>query len=177
MSGQLSVLRIGFGTMVSTNSSSDEEKAKEEEAFQHLANLGGNTVLKVEYPLMYLHVSKHYFELIGRFTGKGAADIPQFGTNTDKWDGNASFGLDLYGEASTTNKDIKFFFSGNYNKVNGTSEFRENLGSKSNNFFLGQVTVGLIILNNIKLSLNVFTHRNESKLRGRNIIIGGQFLH
>lgn len=177
ISGELSVFRIGLGTMVSKSSASDSLKSKQEEAFQRLATLGGNTVLNVEYPLIFAHDKNHFTTGLLRLMGKGTADFPEFGTTTDKWAGSAVLGLDFYGEASTSNRDLKFFIHFKYSKVYGTNVFKDNLGTKSNNFFYGQLNLGITILDNIKLSFNVWNPSNESILDGKSILIGGQVMH
>jgi len=177
VSGNFGVVRVGLGTMISTNSSSNDSIVKKEEAFQRLANLGGNTVLKAEYPFVYLHNKSNRYNFISRLTSRGSADFKEFGTTTEDWAGSFMLGLDIYADASSSNNDLRFFLSGNMNKVYGTDIFKDNLGTKSNNFFFGQLTVGIIVLENIKLSFNLFTLSDEKVLRKQDVIIGGQVLH
>ncbi|POY38594.1 hypothetical protein C3K47_04145 [Solitalea longa] len=137
---------------------------------------GGNTVLNIEYPLMYAHSSNNQYNLISRLITKGAADLPAFGTNTEKWAGRGSFGLDFYADAATSNNSLRFFFNLSASKIYGTEVFQENLGTEKSNFTFGQLTLGLIFLENFKISFVVSTFSSEAELRNKNIVAGGQVL-
>src|SRR5690606_12723227 len=54
-SGNLGLFRVSLGTMISSNNNTDEDEGKKEEAYQRLITYGGNTVLNLEYPLIYAH--------------------------------------------------------------------------------------------------------------------------
>lgn len=177
VSGNLGLFRVSLGAMVSKNASSDSATSKNEEAYQRLISYGGNTVLNFEYPLAYLHSRNHQYNFISRLMGKGTADFPAFGTTTDKWAGSASFGFDVYADASLSNEALRFFLSFNVNKIYGTDVFRDNLGITNTNFTFGQLSLGLVILENIKLSFVVSTFGSEKSLTNKNVIIGGQVLN
>jgi hypothetical protein len=177
VNGNLGLFRVSLGTMISKNSNSDSAKSRNEEAYQRLVTYGGNTVLCFEYPLAYFHSSNNKFNLISRGIAKGTADFPVFGTTTDKWAGSASFGFDIYADASLDNNAIRFFANFNLNNIYGTDTFRDNLGLKSNNFSFGQLSVGLVFLENIKLSFVISTFSNQESLRNRNVVAGGQVIN
>ena len=176
-SGNLGIIRVSLGAMVSSSSSDSLEVAKKEEAYQRLITSGGNTVLKIEYPLAYIHSSNNQYNFISRAVVKGTADFPEFGTTTDKWAGSGSFGLDLYADAALDNNSLRFFVNYNINQVYGTSTFIENLDVTKSHFSFGQLTLGLVVLENVKLSFIVKTWSSESSLKNANVVAGGQFLH
>lgn len=177
VSGNLGVFRVSFGSMISSSSSEDSETAKEEEAFQRLATYGGNTVLTFEYPLAYIHSRNNQYNLISRFIAKGAADFPEFGTTTDDFAGSASFGIDIYADASLSNNSLRFFMNFNINGIYGTDTYQENLGIDNSSFSFEQLTLGLVVAENIKLSFVLSSFSSESSLDNRNVILGGQILH
>ncbi|GAA4280147.1 hypothetical protein [Gaetbulibacter aestuarii] len=177
VSGNLGIFRVSLGSMISSSSSEDNDIAKEEEAFQRLASYGGNTVLTLEYPLAYIHSRNFQYNLISRFVAKGAADFPEFGTTTDDFAGSISFGLDVYADASLSNNALRFFMNFNTNRIFGTDTYQENLGIENSKFSFGQLSVGLILAENIKLSFVVRSFSSESSLRNKNVILGGQILH
>ena len=176
VSGNLSVLRVSLGAMVSSSSSTDLASAKQEEAYQRLVSNGGNTVLDIEYPLAYIHTRNNQFNFISRLRARGTADFPEFGTTTDDFAGSASVGVDLYADAALTNNKLRFFGAFNYNQIYGSGEFTKNLGIDDSSFTFGQLTLGLVF-NNIKLSFIVATLSSESSLQNKNVVAGGQVLH
>lgn len=176
VSGNLAAFRVALGAMVSA-SSSDSVKAKEEEAYQRLVAYGGNTVLTMEYPLAYIHSKNNQANFISRLIIKGTSDFPEFGTTTEDWAGSFSVGLNMYADAALTNNQIRFFGNFNLNWINGTDLYQENLGVDESRFSFGQLTVGLVFNQNIKLSFIVSTFSSEESLRNRNVVVGGQILN
>ncbi|RYY89309.1 MAG: hypothetical protein EOO15_06525 [Chitinophagaceae bacterium] len=181
VNGNLGLFRVSFGTMVANAKNDNVEEEKEQEAYQRLVNFGGNTVLNFEYPIAYLHSSTSQYNLIARSISKGAGDIPAFGTNTDKFAGSLSTGLDFYGDASVRAEAGKkpaltFFFNANINVYTGTDVFRDNLGLSDRNFLFGQASLGLIFLESFKLSFIVTTFSSQPNLRNRNLVASGQVL-
>lgn len=175
-SGHLRLFRVSLGAMVVASSEDDPEVAKEETAYQRLATYGGNTVLNIEYPLMYLHSRRKDFNLLSRALVRGAADFPQFGSTTDEVTGNISYGIDLYCDAATGNGQLRFFANFNFYRVKGTNTFKDNLGVTSSAFNYGQLIVGLVVAEKIKLSFVVNTVSSEDALRDATLIGGGQVL-
>mgnify|MGYP000359700950 CR=1 FL=1 len=177
VSGNMGVLRISFGTMIAKSMSEDSTLETQSEAFQRLTLSGGNTVLNIEYPLAYIHSRNYQYNLLSRIIIKGAADFPPFGTNTDEFSGNASIGLDIYADASLKNDEMRFFTNFNIRQITGTERFQENLGLNNRSLYFGQLTLGLVISNNIKLSCILGTFSSQDALKNNNVIIGGQILH
>lgn len=177
VSGNLGVFRVSLGSMISSSSSEDSETAKEEEAYQRLASYGGNTVLTFEYPLAYIHSRNNQYNLISRFIAKGSADFPEFGTTTEDFAGSGSFGLDIYADASLSNNSLRFFMNFNINGIFGTDTYQENLGIENSSFSFGQLTLGLVVAENIKLSFVLSSFSSVNSLDNRNVILGGQILH
>jgi hypothetical protein len=177
VSGNLGVFRVSLGSMISSSSSEDSETAKEEEAYQRLATYGGNTVLTLEYPLAYIHSRNNQYNLISRFIAKGSADFPEFGTTTEDFAGSGSLGLDIYADASLSNNSLRFFMNFNINGILGTDTYQENLGIENSSFSFGQLTLGLVVAETIKLSFVLSSFSSEDSLDNRNVILGGQILH
>jgi hypothetical protein len=177
VSGNLGVFRVSLGSMISSSSSEDSETAQQEEAFQRLATYGGNTVLTFEYPLAYVHSRNNQYNLISRFIAKGSADFPEFGTTTEDFAGSGSLGLDIYADASLSNNSLRFFMNFNINGIFGTDTYQENLGIENSSFSFGQLTLGLVVAENIKLSFVLSSFSSEDSLDNRNVILGGQILH
>jgi hypothetical protein len=176
VSGNLGLLRVSLGSMISSNSNDSLEEGKKEQAYQRLVTYGGNTVLNFEYPLVYLHSRNNQYNLISRLIAKGTSDLPAFGTSTEKWAGSGSFGIDFYGDASLSNNQLRFFFNLNANRIYGTDIYRDNLGITNANFTFGQLSLGLVFLENFKISFIVTTFSSEGNLRNKNIVAGGQVL-
>lgn len=176
ISGNLGLFRVSFGSMISNSKSDSSEVKKNEQAYQRLVSYGGNTVLNLEYPLIYVHSRNNQYNLITRLIAKGAADLPAFGTSTEEWAGSGSFGLDIYGDASMSNNQLRFFFNLNAHQIYGTDVYRSNLGISNANFAFGQLSLGLVFLENFKISFIISTFSSESNLENRNIIAGGQVL-
>lgn len=176
VSGNLGIFRVGLGSMVSSTNSNDTINAKQDEAYQRLVTYGGNTVLTIEYPLAYFHSNNNQYNFLSRAIAKGTADLPAFGTKTDKWAGSCSIGIDFYGDAALNNNNLRFFFNFNYNKIFGTDIYKNNLGIDNSKFMFGQLSFGLIFMENYKISFIVTTFSSEKSLQNRNIIAGGQVL-
>jgi hypothetical protein len=177
VSGNLGIFRVSLGSMISSSNSENNQTAKEEEAFQRLATYGGNTVLTFEYPLAYIHTRNNQYNFISRLIVKGAADFPEFGTTTEDFAASGSMGIDIYGDASLDNNKLRFFANFNINRIFGTDVYQENLGISNSSFYFGQLTVGLVIAENIKLSFVLSSFSSEENLDNRNVILGGQVLH
>ncbi|WP_340199415.1 hypothetical protein [Ascidiimonas sp. W6] len=177
VSGNLGVFRVSLGTMISSSSSDDSETAKQQEAYQRLATNGGNTVLTFEYPLVYAHSKNNQYNVLSRFIAKGTADFPEFGTTTEDFAGSASFGIDIYADASLSNNALRFFMNFNTNMIFGTDIYQENLGIDSASFSFGQLSLGLVVAENIKLSFIITSFSSEKSLDNGNVILGGQILH
>ncbi|MCA6068973.1 hypothetical protein JI747_017540 [Chryseobacterium sp. RG1] len=176
VSANLGVMRVSLGAMIAKSSNKDSIAVKNNEAYQRLISNGGNTVLNFEYPLIYIHSKNNKYNFITTFNTKGTADIPAFGTSTSKWAGSGSFGLNLYGEATTNKNEISFFANFNMNMYFGTNTFRDNLGILNNNFTFGQLSAGLIFLQNFKISFIIATLTSEGNLRNRSVTVGGQVI-
>jgi len=176
ISGSLSAFRVSLGATIAKSAGEDSTVVKEEEAYQRLVSTGGNTVLNIEYPLIYLHSSNARYNFISTANMKGTADIPAFGTQTTEWAGSGSLGLNFYGEASTSKNELSFFANINLNYFSGTKTFKENLGIKSTNFFFGQLSAGIVFLNNFKISFVIVALSSEKSLRNKGVIAGGQVL-
>lgn len=175
VSGFLGVFRVSFGASIAKSSTQDSTEEKNEEAYQRLVSNGGNTVLNFEYPLAYLHTHNNLYNFITTINAKGTADIPAFGTDTSKWAGSGSIGLNFYGEAATSKNELTFFADFNVNQFYGTSVFKENLGINKMHFIFGQLKAGLV-LNNLKISFIIATLSTEQNLRNKNVLVGGQVL-
>ncbi len=175
-SGNLGVFRVNLAAMAANNSNPDPAASKVEEAFQRLQTNGGNLVMNMEYPLAYLHSRNNKVNFLTRFILRGSADFPEFGTNTDDFAGSVAAGLDLYGEAPLSNNALSFFFNLNVNQYYGSNTFIDNLGISSTNFTFGQLTLGIVVSDNLKLSFIVGSFSSEESLRNGNVTIGGQVL-
>jgi len=176
-SGQLYIFKVSLEAMVSKSSEQDTLVAKNDEAYQRLISSGGNTVLKIEYPIFYWHGKNNQWTIISRFLAKGTADFPEFGTETDDWAGSFSYGLDFYADVGTSNNKLRFFMNVNTNKIKGTDSFISNLGIQNSSFSFGQLKLGLIFNENISLSFLVSTFGSEDSLNNRNVVIGGRVLN
>ncbi|MEQ7801804.1 hypothetical protein ABDJ41_18560 [Pedobacter sp. ASV1-7] len=176
VSGNLGMLRVSLGAMVSASNKKNDEEAKKQEAYQRLVSNGGNTILSFEYPLAYLHNRTNQYNLISRLIAKGTGDLPAFGTNTEKWAGSGSVGIDVYGDAALSNNALRFFFNLTGSNIYGTGVYRDNLGISSKQFTFGQLSLGLVFLKNFKVSVIVATFSSEGSLANRNPVLGGQIL-
>jgi hypothetical protein len=176
-SGQMSIFRVSVGALIATSQADEgEAKEKELEAYQRLATYGGNTILTLEYPLVYLHTPDKQWNLVSRAQVKGAMDLPAFGTNTDKVAGSVAAGVDLYMDAATDNDEIRLFLSSNLYRVKGTPEYRNNLGVGSTAFYFGQLMAGVVLGGRIKISVIFHNFSSQELLRNNKIIGGGQVL-
>ncbi len=179
LSGNIGLFRVSMGTMISNSRADSTQKQhlqQQNEAYQRLVTYGGNTVLNIEYPVLYLHSNNSQYNLIGRIITKGTADFPSLGTNTTKWAGSGSLGLDFYGDAALNNDKLRFFFNANANGVIGTDQFIKNLGITNDKFVFGQLSVGLVFMQNYKISFIIHTLSTEDALQNRAVIAGGQVL-
>jgi hypothetical protein len=178
VSGNLGIVRVALGTMVSSTSDAEgsDVENKTQEAYQRLVTYGGNTVLTIEYPLIFLHSRTYQYNFVTRFVAKGTADFPAFGTNTEDWAGSGSAGLYFYADAALDNNDLRFFADFNYRSIYGSDIFTQNLGLTDNNFGFGQLTVGLVLFENVKLSVILATVSSEESLTNKKIVLGGQVL-
>ncbi len=179
VSGNIGLFRVSMGTMISNSRADSTQKQhlqQQNEAYQRLVTYGGNTVLNIEYPILYLHSNNSQYNFIGRLITKGTADFPALGTNTTKWAGSGSVGLDFYGDAALNNDKLRFFFNANANGIMGTDQFIKNLGIANDKFVFGQLSVGLIFMQNYKISFIIHTLSTEAMLQNRAVIAGGQVL-
>lgn len=182
VSGNMGLVRIGFGVMVSQSNESDSTQATQQDAYQRLASNGGNTVLKIEYPLIFLHSRNFQYNFVTKANYSLAADLPAFGTRTSSFAGNTSFGIESYIDVSadfdkkTKKTPFRFFTTLSINGYSGTKQFQENLGLNRSNFLYGQLSVGILIAQTIKISAVLHSFSSEHNLRGRGVIVGGQVL-
>lgn len=176
ISGNMGLIRVGFGTMLTSDDSGNDSTSQTDQAYQRLITNGGNTILTLEYPLLYANGFNNQLNAIIRPIVKGTADLPAFGTSTDKWAGSIMFGLDAYGDAALDNNQLRFFANISSFYVRGTSVYQSNLAVASPDFSFGQLTLGLVFLENFKISIIVATWSTQADLRNRNVIIGGQVL-
>jgi hypothetical protein len=176
VSGNLWIFRVSLGSMISSNNSDSLELGKNEEAFQRLITYGGNAVIKFEYPLFYIHSPNRQFNIMSRLIAKGTFDMPAFGTSTETWAGSASYGVDFYADASTDKGEIRFFSNLNINKIIGTDIFRDNLGIDNSSFTFGQLSLGMVFLENLKISVVLPPFSSEESLRNKCCVLGGQVL-
>ncbi|WP_196890417.1 hypothetical protein [Aureivirga marina] len=176
VNGRFGAIRAGIGLMVSSSSKENELEKKENEAYQKLISEGGNTVLKLEYPVAFYHSKEYQFNIISRLKAKGSADFKEFGSITEDWAGSFSYGIDLYTDIATDNQKIRFFGYIDVNHYFGTDEFNTNLKVTDSNFLFGQITLG-VMFNNVKLSVAVATFSSEEILRNRNVVLGSSIMH
>lgn len=180
VNGNMGLFRIGFGVMVSQSNDSDSIQATQEDAYQRLASYGGNTVLKFEYPLAFVHSKDFKYNLIAKANGSLAGDLPAFGTRTSAFAGNASLGVEMYADISSDydkeNKrtPFRFFASYSLNGYSGTKEFQQNLGISNSNFLYAQLSLGVLITQTIKISV-LYSFSSEFNLRNKGTL-GGQVL-
>jgi hypothetical protein len=176
VSGNLGLIRVGFGTMLTSDDSGNDSTAQTDQAYQRLVTNGGNTILTLEYPLLYANGFNDQLNTIVRPIVKGTADLPAFGTSTDKWAGSLMFGLDVYADAALDNNQLRFFANMSTFYIRGTSVYQSNLAIASPDFSFGQLTLGLVFLENFKISIIVATWSTQAILRDRKAVIGGQVL-
>lgn len=174
LSANLRILRVSFGMMVSSSSSSGTEGSKEAEAYQRLISYGGNTVLNIEYPALAWYASNKQEVLVASIIGKGTCDLPALGTTTNNWAGSGSLGLNVYGDLATDENEMRFFLNFNYRGIIGTDSFLENLGVDRKHITLGQLEVGIVIFKNVKVSFTVFRFSNDEALRISKATVGAQ---
>ncbi len=153
VSGNLGIFRVSLGTMIAKSASQDSAARVNDEAYQRLVSSGGNTILNLEYPVAYLHSRNYQYNFITTVNIKGTADLLAFGTDTSRWAGSGSVGLNMYGEASTSNNQLSFFFNFSLGRFYGTHQFKQNLGIANANFSFGQLSAGLVFMKNFKISL------------------------
>lgn len=175
VSDQLWAFRVSLGASL-TSTSSDDEDAKQQEAFQRLLAQGGNTTLKIEYPLLYLHNKSNSVNFLSKFTMRGSADFEQFGSNTEDWAGNAAIGIDLFFDFATENNKIRFFVNGEMNNIWGTKTFNENLGVENKSFTFGQASVGLIYDNLISFSFLLGVESSNDAFSNGRVVASSQVL-
>lgn len=176
VSGNLGPIRSSFGVSVAKSSEKDSTESSEMEAFQRLSTYGGNTVLKFEYPLAYVHSQNNLYVGILRTVVKGMADLPAFGTTTDEFSGSVSLGFDFYGQASLSNNQLSFFANAYINGFSGTSSYNSLLGVPNSGFIFGQLSAGLILGTNLKISFSIVSFSSEKSLRNNKLIVGGQIV-
>ena len=182
--GSLSIFHISFGTLLAVSSTDDDEKAQQEEAFQRLALSGGNTVLRLEYPLIYLHNHNNAFNLLIRVYTKASGDIPKFGTRSDSFAGSLAYGGDIYiniggdlkGKGVKEGSSIRGFAYFNFGRYKGNNIFKDNLGIETTALNFGQLSLGIIVNNSIKISFITNTLSSVDLLRSGRIIGGGELL-
>jgi len=176
VSGNLGLVRVGFGTMLTSDASDNDSTAQTDQAYQRLVTNGGNTILTLEYPLLYVNGYHNQLNAIVRPIAKGTADLPAFGTSTDKWAGSMMFGLDVYADAALDNNQLRFFANASTFYIRGTGVYQSNLAITSPDFSFGQLTMGLVFLENFKVSIIVATWSSQAILQNRKVVIGGQVL-
>jgi hypothetical protein len=176
LNGNLGLFRVSMGAMLASSSIKDSSASIKEEAYQRLITTGGNTVMSMEYPLLYIHSRNYQYNLISRVLVKGAADLPQFGTTTTNFAGSGSIGAYLYADASLSNNTLRFFADVNINEIYGSETFRQNLDITTPDFHFGQLALGIILGGNIKISFVVATFSSQKNLTNRSVVAGGQFI-
>lgn len=176
-SGNIGLIRADFGVMIANNTSDSTEIIKREEALQRLQSSGGNAVLKVEYPFMYIHSSQGYFTFITRFTSKWSADFPQLGTVTEDFAGSGSFGIDIYSDIALLNNSLRVFTKFDYAHYFGTKDFYTNLGINEDSFGYGQLVLGLDVNQQIQFSFSVKSVSSNESLERPRILFGAKILY
>ncbi|WP_264542809.1 MULTISPECIES: hypothetical protein [Flavobacterium] len=172
-------LRFSFGTIVSNaknNENTAEETAVEDtDAFKRLASGGGNIYLNAEFPLLYK--GNNRFQCVVNSFAKGALDISEFSDDVDTSTGNGSAGGNLYASVATDKGEFNFFISGNYALYAGSNSFYERLQVMNHKpFGFGQLSVGVTILDRLRISCITNQFGSQSQLRSGKVIVGVQIL-
>ncbi|TGE25939.1 hypothetical protein E5K00_12330 [Hymenobacter aquaticus] len=147
--GYFGIFRIGLSTLLATS----KDTARNKEAIQRFVGGGGNSVLELTYPAIF-YKSK-YFETQTLLSIKASADIPAFGTKTDQFAGNLNPAFDVYFALTTDEREFKFFSNTRIGPVVGFKDFYTNLNISKKAFLYAQTNVGVIISENLSVSLTI----------------------
>lgn len=174
--GHIGIFRMSLGAMLTKSAQADTAKAKKDEAIQRLTTLGGNTVLKFEYPLAYLHTNNSQYNFISRLIFRGNGDLPAFGTASKDFASSGSVGIDLYADASTDHNEARFFANFNVYQFIASDALMSNLKVTTRDFAFGQLSVGVVILTNVKISFVVATLSSQKALKNASVIGGAGYI-
>lgn len=175
-SGNFGLIRATIGTMLTNSSKTDSVVVKEETAYQKLASMGGNVVLNLEHPVLFLNSKGSLYTMIVRAIGKGTTDIPAFENQTTGFAGSVQGGLDVYGHVASDNGQIRAYSSISFSIVKGSKEFHDNLDIARKRLFFGQITAGVVLLDRIRVSFSLLSFGSDASIRNKKVIIGGQFV-
>lgn len=172
-SGHVGAVRMSFGALISSSSEKEELEGIQDESLQKLVNYGGNSILLIEHPVLYIHSDRYLFNFISRATVRPALDIPGFGTFTKDFALNISSGIDNYIELGTDNEQLKLFGTFSFNGYYCNNQSKVNLGVSKNYFILMQSSIGIMIMKNVKFSILLPILSSAPQLRKTQIVAGG----
>lgn len=172
-SGHVGAVRMSFGALISASSEKEDIEGIQDESLQKLVNYGGNSILLIEHPLLYIHSDRYLFNFISRATVRPALDIPGFGTFTKDFALNISSGIDNYIELGTDNEQLKLFGTFSFNGYYCNNQSKLNLGVSKNYFILMQSSIGIMIMKNVKFSILLPIVSSAPQLRKTHIVAGG----
>ncbi|MFC4818505.1 MULTISPECIES: hypothetical protein [unclassified Flavobacterium] len=175
----LKPLRVSLGTLVSNSGTEasdepdNEKEADDTEAFQRLLSGGGNIYMNIELPFLYY--GNDFFKVYSTLYAKGAMEITEFSNDVDTSTGNGSLGGSLYLSVATDKKEFVFYTSANWGLYAGSDAFLDRLQVQKNYFGFGQVTVGVTVLDRLRLSMMTNTFGVHELQSGR-VVFGVQVL-
>ena len=147
-------------------------------AFQRLRSNGGNLYAKIDFPVFCIQNDNLTNTFYTNLYSKGGLVITTLSNDVDSTSGNGSTGLNMYGSLSSNDKSMFLFVNSNFGLYYGSSEFYQKLNLTENKSFLfGQITIGLEIINRMRISYTLNSFSSDKNLRTERGLIGIQILN
>jgi hypothetical protein len=198
VSDYLGPVRLTFGTVINTDSDSDDtdeadeagepdgrvnadeadgESDEAESDLKRLVNGGGNFYLNGLFPVhSYKELS---FSEMTSINGNLSSDIEGIGNDVKTTNLKGMLNVTTYLSMSSDNKKFNFFINADYGLVGGTDDFCDQFGLKgffNKPAFIGKATIGITLENMVRLTITTKTISNYDSLVTDKIMVGIQLL-
>ncbi|HET8541013.1 MAG TPA: hypothetical protein VFL83_14160 [Anaeromyxobacter sp.] len=153
-------MRLSFSSVVATGDASDgaatdpdELTGSEKEAVQRFFAGGGNAVVALSWPLVFLAPAKlEGLKLVMYAMPKVGADFPSLGSSNDEFAANADLGAEAHLLWATAQRKFTLFGEARLGWVAGTKEFAA-AGMGRQRFWFGQYAAGIIFFDIIRVAV------------------------
>lgn len=170
LSDNFEVVRFSVGTVIAASA----DTLVTEQALKRLMGGGGNTIVRLDYPLGFFNSERVTF--LCQASPKLGLDFPIMGTRTDVTTYNFNGGIEVYASIGSNENKVQFFGHGRSSYVFGTDDYYDNLGVPRMPFFYSQLVLGITIFSNYKISVFIPVHSSEASLLKMPVSIGPQLI-
>lgn len=154
-------VRIGFGVLVNSKSTTDTataQKKAESDAIQKLSAGGGNGQLSFRLPFFKWNESAKMLVLNSSFVSKLNFDVPALNNTSKSFNANMAIGSEVFLFSKSLFKIINLFGAYRGMFYWGNENFRESLSEmKKKSFWMDYFSIGIAIKNDYRIRVDYYS--------------------